>query len=87
VLTPVIKTVFTQNVKQTANLIRAGRAGAANAIRTSKALGLPITYMEGGTVIQESPNGDKKVITTVTKASIKTPANSLKKGMILHAKK
>jgi hypothetical protein len=87
VVKPSGKIVFRQDIKQTATLVKAGRTGAANAIRRSKALGLPITYMEGGAVIQELPNGVKNVLTTVTDASINTPAISLKKGMILHAKK
>lgn len=81
-----VKTLFRQDIKQTATLVRVGRAGAANAIRASKALGLPITYMEGGAVIQELPNGVKNVLTTLTGARINTPAISLKKGMIFHAK-
>ncbi len=87
VVKPTGKNVFRQDVKQTATLVRVGRAGAANAIRASKALGLPITYMEGGAVIQELPNGVKNVLTTVTDTRINTPAISLKKGMIFHAKK
>lgn len=87
IVKPSVKTVFRQDVRQTATLVRVGRAGAANAIRASKALGLPITYMEGGAVIQELPNGVKNVLTTITDARINTPAISLKKGMIFHAKK
>jgi hypothetical protein len=87
VVKPAVKTLFRQDVRQTATLVRVGRAGAANAIRASKALGLPITYMQEGAVIQELPNGVKKVLTTITDARINTPAISLKKGMIFHAKK
>lgn len=86
VVKPAVKSVFRQDAKQTATLIKVGRAGAANAIRRSRALGLPITYMEGGAIIQELPNGVKNVLTTASGASINTPAISLKKGMIFHAK-
>ena len=87
VVKPAVKLVFRHDERQTATLVRIGRAGAVNAIRASKALGLPITYIERGTVIQELPNGVKNVVTAVTEARITTPAISLKKGMILHAKK
>ena len=81
------KIVFKGDVRQTATLVRVGRAGAANAIRASKALGLPITYMERGAVIQELPNGVKKIVTSATKHENPPSAISLKKGMIFHAKK
>jgi hypothetical protein len=84
---PAFKTVFRQDVKQTATLVKADPAGGANTIRKSKALGLPITYMEDHSVILELPNGVKTVLATLTDADINTPAVSLKKGMIFHSKK
>ena len=81
------KIVFRADAKQTATLVKVGRSGAASAIRASKALGLPITYMVRGVVIQELPNGVKMVVTTVTKPVMNKPVISLKKGMIFHAKK
>jgi hypothetical protein len=85
VVKPAGKIVFKPDKKQTAILVRVGRAGAINAIRASKALGLPITYIEKGSIIQELPNGVKKIVTTVTGTN--TAVSSLKKGMIFHAKK
>lgn len=87
VVKPSGKVVFRTDKKQTAILIRVGRVGATNAIRASKALGLPITYIERGSIIQELPNGVKKIVTTVTGAGTNTTVSSLKKGMIFHAKK
>jgi hypothetical protein len=85
VVKPAGKIVFKADKKQTAILVRVGRAGATNAIRASKALGLPITYIEKGSIIQELPNGVKKIVTAVTGTN--TAVSSLKKGMIFHAKK
>ncbi len=78
---------FRGDAKQTATLIRAGRTGAATAIRASKALGLPITYMENGVIVRELPNGVKEIVVTATKSGLKKSSTSFKKGMIFHAKK
>jgi len=77
--------VFKHDTEQTTALIRAGRKAAAQAIRTSKALGLTITFMKDGVLYRENPDGTKEIISTKTK--IKNNKNILKKGMVLHAKK
>ena len=79
------KSMFKSDAKHTAMLMKAGREAAANAIRTSKALGLPISYIENGAVIKELANGIKIIIKAATDNNL--PSISLKKGMILHAKK
>ena len=70
-------------------LERAGRTSAANAIRASKALGLSITYMEKGIIYKEHTDGTKQIIASSrkAKAATKQPLKTLKKGMILYAKK
>jgi hypothetical protein len=70
-------------------LIKAGKASAANAIRTSKALGLTITYMEKGILYKEKPDGTKEIVKTTAwkKTASKKAVATLRKGMILHAKK
>lgn len=78
---------FRADAKQTATLIKAGRAAASNAIRASKALGLTITYMEKGSIIQELPNGVKSIFTAASDNKKNVPSILLKKGMIFHAKK
>ena len=84
-----VKTLFKSDAKQTATLVKVGRTSAANAIRASKALGLPITYMQNGILYKEHPDGRKEKIITVTDKKIvpKKTTSPLKKGMILHAKK
>ena len=79
--------IFREDTKQTSFLIRAGRNGAANAINTSRALDLPIFYMENGTVVKEMPSGIKESVIEIHKSGAKKSGNSLKKGMIFHAKK
>ena len=79
------KVVFKADIKETTSLIKAGREAATNAIRTSKALGLPISYIEKGAVIKELANGTKIVIKAATDNNL--PTILLKKGMIFHAKK
>ena len=78
--------VFKSDAKHTAMLIKAGHNAAANAIRVSKALGLPITYMEAGVIIQEMPDGVKNVISAAINNNKTAPAFSLKKGTVLHKK-
>jgi type IV secretory pathway ATPase VirB11/archaellum biosynthesis ATPase len=81
------KVVFRADAKQTAALVKVGRKGAANAIRASKALGLPITYLENGHIVRELSNGDKEIVAKVSRPVITKSVVSYKKGMILHAKK
>lgn len=81
------KVVFRTDAKQTAILVKVGRNGAANAIRASKALGLPITYLERGVIVRELPNGVKEIVAKVKRPVVNKSVASLKKGMILHAKK
>ena len=80
------KVVFKADIKETTSLIKAGREAATNAIRTSKALGLPISYIEKGAVIKELANGTKIVVKAATDNN-NLPTILLKKGMIFHAKK
>ena len=79
--------MFRPDGKHSAILQKMGRVGAANAIRASKALGLPITYMEKGVVVRELSNGVKEIIAAVPSTVGKKTGCSLKKGMIFHAKK
>jgi hypothetical protein len=80
------KVAFRSDARQTATLVRVGRNGAANAIRASKALGLPIIYMEKGVIVSELPDGVKETV-KLKKPVVKKSAVSVKKGMILHAKR
>ncbi len=83
------KPVFKSDARQTAALVKAGRTGSANAIRASRALGLPITYLQNGTIYEEYPDGSKKEIGSglVKKRVSKKDGQLLKKGMVLHARK
>ncbi|HUZ59949.1 MAG TPA: hypothetical protein VMU83_14335 [Hanamia sp.] len=83
------KRIFKSDARQTAALIKAGRMGAANAIRASRALGLPITYLQNGTIYEEYPDGSKKKIESglIKKGVSKKDGQILKKGMVLHARK
>lgn len=83
------KAAFKSDARQTASLVKAGRIGAANAIRASRALGLPITYMQDGNLYREFSDGTKEMIApdVVKKAVAKKTTNQLRKGMVLHARK
>ncbi len=87
--TKTIKTVFRSDVMQTAALVKLGRNAGANAIRASKALDLPITYMQNGEIIKEFSDGTKEIISPspAKKATSKKTINALKKGMVLHEKR
>lgn len=81
------KAVFRPDTRQTASLIKAGRDGAAQAIRASRALGLPITYMQQGYIYREFPDGTKEILKKApVKKRISKKTSQLKKGMILYAK-
>ena len=83
------KTVFKSDARQTASLVKAGRDGAAQAIRASRALGLPITYLQNGIIYKEYPDGSKEKIGSgaIKKRVRKETGQVLKKGMLLHARK
>ncbi|MEX2410982.1 MAG: hypothetical protein WD607_06340 [Candidatus Paceibacterota bacterium] len=62
-----------------------GRRSARSAVRENEALGLPVTYMNRGRVIKESPSGRKAVI-----AERKAPipgSLGVSKGDVIHVKK
>jgi hypothetical protein len=65
-------------------LIKAAKNAGKKAIRTSKALGLDITYLKKGVIYKEKANGE----TVIFKGNqaIDTPKISLRKGMTLNAK-
>ena len=84
----VAKVTFRPDARQTAALVKLGLAGAANAIRATKALGLPITYLQNGILYRENADGTKEIIIPQpVKRQAKKTAPLLKKGMVLHAKK
>ena len=66
-------------------LIKIGKIAAKEAIRSSKALGLSVTYLRKGEVVEELPDGTIKVLKP--KSDNQPTRPKLKKGMILHAKK
>jgi hypothetical protein len=80
------KKVFRADNNQTELLIKAGRKGAMEAVRASKALGLNITYMEKGVVYREKPDGTKEVLKKIDLKNKSLSDLGLRKGMILHAK-
>lgn len=65
-------------------LIKAAKKAAKNAIRTSKALGLDITYLKNGIIYKETVDG--KVIAIGENKSEVPHKINLKKGSILNAK-
>jgi hypothetical protein len=80
-------TAFRSDSRHTATLVKIGSSGAIDAIRSSKALGLPITYMLNGIVYREQPDGSKEIIKeSKRKRVIVKGDNILKKGVILHAR-
>lgn len=76
---------FNRDDEHTAMLIKIGKIAAKEAIRSSKALGLSVTYIRKGEVVEELPDGTIKVLKP--KSDNQPTRPKLKKGMILHAKK
>lgn len=75
---------FKSDKLQIEKLLEAGKSAVRNAIKESKKLGLTITYIKDGYLINELPDGRKENIAQLK--SVKALPN-IKKGMILHAKK
>lgn len=69
---------------ESAILIKAAKDASKKAIRTSKALGLDITYLKNGIIYKETAEGELKVVGK-NKQSIPRKI-ILKKGSILNAK-
>ncbi len=69
---------------ESAILIKAAKNAGRNAIRTSKALGLDITYIKKGIIYKETPDG--KLIVVGTNKKVSPKKISFKKGTILNAK-
>lgn len=70
--------------KEITSLRRIGVEAAKQAIRSSKALGLSITYLKDGKVIEEFPDGTTKIIKEIEEVEL--PDVKLKKGMVFHAR-
>ena len=79
------KKVFRRDNEATNVLIKAGRLSGKEAIRSSKALGLTVSYLEKGWVVKEFADGQKKLVKKHDNSE--ASAFKVKKGMILHAKK
>ena len=81
--------LFRADAKQTASLVKVGRLGALKAIKASKAMGLPITFMKKGIMYKEFPDGSVEVVRDApsNKPVADKPKSILKKGMVLYAKK
>jgi len=75
---------FKSDKIQIKKLLDAGKSAVSNAIKESKKMGLTITYIKDGYLINELPDGRKENIAQLK--PVKALPN-IKKGMILHAKK
>ena len=67
----------------TKSLRSIGRKSAQEAYRENIALKLPVTYLSQGKVIQETPDGQKRVLGKVAPA----PSVSVPKGTVIRIKK
>jgi len=56
--------------KHTPKLIQVARKATRNAVKESRSLGVPITYLEGNSVIREESGGTKKVIEIIADEQI-----------------
>lgn len=74
--------LFRNDIRQTRSLVDAGITSAKNAIRQSKALDLPVTYIKNDVIYVEDKFGVKQQGIIVRKEQPK----NLIKGMILRAK-
>lgn len=70
--------LFAPAIKEVAKL------AASSAIAEAKALNIPVTYLEGKNVVEKYPDGNVKIIATI---SVKKPLVTLKRGNVLHVRK
>lgn len=78
------KQVFRSDKLQIKKLLEAGKSAVSNAIKESKKLGLTITYIKDGYLVNEFPDGRKENISKLKPVKV---LPNIKKGVILHAKK
>ncbi len=78
------KVVFRKDVKQTRTLIKAARNSSKRAVIESKVLGLTITYMKDGVILEEDAQGNISIVNDTLVP--KELPYKIEKGMILHAK-
>ena len=78
------KIVFRKDVNQTRTLIKAARNSSKRAVSESKVLGLTITYMKDGVILEEDAQGNISIVND-TLVPQELPYK-IEKGMILHAK-
>ncbi len=78
------KKVFRSDKLQIKKLLEAGKSAVSNAIKESKKLGLTITYIKDGYLVNEFPDGRKENISKLKPVKV---LPNIKKGVILHAKK
>lgn len=71
---------FRPDNKQTDALVKAGKAAAIDARRTSKAQGISVTYVEKNIIYKEHPDGRVEKVGNVSNAS---QSPSLTKGTVL----
>jgi signal transduction histidine kinase len=78
------KVVFRKDVKQTRTLIKAARNSSKRAVIESKVLGLTITYMKDGVILEEDAQGNISIVNDTLVP--KELPYKIEKGMILHTK-
>lgn len=81
---------FRADFRQVEILFKLGKAVSSKAIKTSKALGLSITFMEKGILYKEHPDGTREILNdrNAIYRSVKgTESESLKSGAVLNVRK
>ena len=64
-----------------------GKLAATNAINENKALGIPVTFLQGEWVVRRMPDGSIERLERIPPASGKMREGLLKKGTVLHVRK
>lgn len=84
------ETGFRSDFKHVELLLKIGKSASTKAIKTSKALGLSITFMEKGVVYKEHPDDTSEILNdeSANYLALKgAESESLKKGTVLNFRK
>lgn len=59
------KVIFRADIHHTKSLIKIAQKSATRAVKETKAMGLPVTFVENDQIIRESADGTRTILGTI----------------------